>query len=79
MIKKVRWSITDLSKELGIPQSRIRFWESYFKIKVDRKKNRGGKEERYYNEKQANKIRKIALLKKDGYYTLKGIDKLFEL
>jgi len=77
MIKKVRFSITDLANELGISQTKIRFWESYFKIKVDRKKHRGGKQERYYTIKQADKIRKIAKIKKTGLYTLKGIDQLF--
>jgi DNA-binding transcriptional MerR regulator len=66
-------TISEVARELDVPQHVLRFWESKFS-QVKPLKRGGGR--RYYRPEDVDLLRKIrTLLYRDGY-TIKGVQKL---
>ncbi|MCI4668210.1 MAG: MerR family transcriptional regulator [Bacteroidia bacterium] len=68
-IQKQYYTIGEVSKELDLSASLIRFWETEFR-EINPKKNRKGN--RVYTEKDIDNIRKIHYLLKVKKFTIKG-------
>lgn len=66
-------NITEVSKELHIPQYVLRFWEKEFK-QISPVKRKGGR--RFYRTEDVDTIRKIKELLYDKGYTIKGARKI---
>tara|TARA_B100001142_G_C14028946_1_gene537336 strand:+ start:229 stop:672 length:444 start_codon:yes stop_codon:yes gene_type:complete len=68
-------TISEVSKELNLPQHVLRFWETKF-ASIKPMKRGGGR--RYYRPKDVEFLKKISnLLYHDGY-TIKGVQKLLK-
>ena len=66
-------TISEVAKELDLPQHVLRFWESKFS-QIKPLKRGGGR--RFYRPEDVDQLREIrALLYEDGY-TIKGVQKL---
>ena len=68
-IQKQYFTIGEVSKELDLSTSLIRFWETEFR-EINPKKNRSGN--RVYTEKDIEMLRKIHFLLKVKKFTIKG-------
>lgn len=68
-LKKMYYSIKEVSEMLGIPDSTLRYWEKEFK-EIHPKKNSKGI--RRYTESDIEQIRKVNHLVKEKSLTIKG-------
>jgi len=66
-------NITEVSKELKVPQYVLRFWEKEFR-QISPVKRKGGR--RFYRTEDVETIRQIKELLYDKGYTIKGAKKL---
>ena len=66
-------TISEVSKELDLPQHVLRFWESKFP-QIKPMKRGGGR--RYYRPEDLEILRRIRILLYDDGYTIKGVQKL---
>ena len=66
-------TISEVSKELDLPQHVLRFWESKFP-QIKPMKRGGGR--RYYRPEDLEVLRRIRGLLYDDGYTIKGVQKL---
>tara|TARA_B100001758_G_C18297540_1_gene550482 strand:+ start:164 stop:493 length:330 start_codon:yes stop_codon:yes gene_type:complete len=71
-IKKKYYSIGEVSGQLSLNTSLIRYWESEFEV-LSPKKNKKGL--RKYTEKDIEILKKIQSLLKDDGYTIEGAKK----
>ena len=71
-IKKIYYSIGEVSAMFDVNKSLIRFWEKEFNI-IKPKKNKKGN--RYFTEKDINNFKIIFHLVKERGYTLDGAKK----
>ena len=67
-------NITRVSKELGIPQYTLRYWEKVFDMPPVQKINT----KRYYREKDIARLRQIKYLIFNEYRTHKGVRKFLQ-
>ena len=68
-------TISEVSKDLSLPQHVLRFWETKF-VQIRPIKRGGGR--RYYRPEDINLLRGIkSLLYKDGY-TIRGVQKVIK-
>ena len=67
-------NITRVSKELGIPQHTLRYWEKVFDMPPVQKINT----KRYYREKDVARLRQIKYLLKNEFRTHKGVKKFLQ-
>jgi DNA-binding transcriptional MerR regulator len=67
-------NITRVSKELGIPQYTLRYWEKVFDMPAVQKINT----KRYYREKDVARLRQIKYLLKDECYSHRGVKKFLQ-
>ncbi|MEK9678784.1 MAG: MerR family transcriptional regulator [Rhodospirillaceae bacterium] len=68
-------TISEVSKELGLPQHVLRFWESKFS-RIKPMKRGGGR--RYYRPEDLDLLRRIRDLLYEEGYTIKGVQKLLK-
>ncbi len=68
-------TISEVSKELGLPQHVLRFWESKFS-QIKPMKRGGGR--RYYRPEDLDLLRSIRDLLYEEGYTIKGVQKLLK-
>ncbi len=68
-------TISEVSKELGLPQHVLRFWESKFS-QIKPMKRGGGR--RYYRPEDLDLLRRIRDLLYEEGYTIKGVQKLLK-
>lgn len=68
-IEKRYFSITEVSEQLGLNASQLRYWEKEFTPLKPRTNARG---KRFYTESDVEIIRQIAWLVKDQGYTIDG-------
>ena len=66
-------TISEVSKDLSLPQHVLRFWEKHFN---EIKPSLIYKGRRYYSYKNIEYIKKVKKLLKDDGYTIKGSKKL---
>ena len=71
-LTKLYYSISEVSKMLGLSNSTLRYWESEFKI-LKPKKNRHG--ERAYTKKDIETVLRIFTLVKERGFTIDGAKK----
>ena len=74
-IKKKYYSIGEVSGQLNLNTSLIRYWESEFEV-LSLKKNKKGL--RKYTEKDIEILKKIQSLLKDDGFTIEGAKKHFK-
>ena len=74
-IKKKYYSIGEVSSQLNLNSSLIRYWESEFEV-LSPKKNKKGL--RKYTEKDIEILKKIQSLLKDDGFTIEGAKKHFK-
>ena len=74
-IKKKYYSIGEVSGQLNLNTSLIRYWESEFEV-LSPKKNKKGL--RKYTEKDIEILKKIQSLLKDDGFTIEGAKKHFK-
>ena len=74
-IKKLYYSISEVSRITGIEQYVLRYWESEFES-LKPQKNRAGN--RIYTNKDIQLIIKITSLLRDKKYTIEGARKILE-
>ena len=74
-IKKKYYSIGEVSNQLNLNTSLIRYWESEFEV-LNPKKNKKGL--RKYKEKDIEILKKIHSLLKDDGFTIEGAKKHFK-
>ena len=74
-IKKKYYSIGEVSSQLNLNSSLIRYWESEFEV-LSPKKNKKGL--RKYTEKDIEILKKINSLLKDDGFTIEGAKKHFK-
>lgn len=74
-IKKKYYSIGEVSGQLSLNTSLIRYWESEFEV-LSPKKNKKGL--RKYTEKDIEILKKIHSLLKDDGFTIEGAKKHFK-
>ncbi len=74
-LKKLYYSISEVSKITGLEQYILRYWESEFDI-LKPGKNRAGN--RIYTNKDINLILRIKKLLRDEKYTIEGAKKILE-
>ncbi|HED38242.1 MAG TPA: MerR family transcriptional regulator [Ignavibacteria bacterium] len=74
-IKKLYYSISEVSRITGIEQYVLRYWESEFE-NLKPQKNRAGN--RIYTNKDIQLILKITSLLRDKKYTIEGARKILE-
>ena len=67
-------NITRVSKELGIPQYTLRYWEKVFDMPAVQKINT----KRYYREKDVARLKQIKYLLKNEFRTHKGVKKFLQ-
>lgn len=67
-------TISEVAKDLDVPQHVLRFWESKFS-QVRPLKRGGGR--RYYRPEDVNLLKRIRSLLYDDGLTIKGVQKLF--
>ncbi len=68
-IKKLYYSISEVSKIIGLKQYVLRYWQTEFPT-LSPKKNRAGN--RIYRQKDIDEVLKIKSLLYDQGYTIKG-------
>ncbi|MBR4842447.1 MAG: MerR family transcriptional regulator [Bacteroidaceae bacterium] len=68
-ILKKYYSIGEVSEQLGIPESTLRYWEKEFK-EISPKKTKGGK--RQYTEADIEQVKLVNHLVKEKALTIKG-------
>ena len=68
-------TISEVSKELDLPQHVLRFWETKFN-QIRPLKRGGGR--RYYRPEDLDVLRQIRGLLYDNGYTIKGVQKLLK-
>lgn len=68
-------TISEVSKQLGLPQHVLRFWESKFP-QIKPMKRGGGR--RYYRPEDLELLRRIRDLLYEEGYTIKGVQKLLK-
>jgi DNA-binding transcriptional MerR regulator len=68
-------TISEVSRELGLPQHVLRFWESKFS-RIKPMKRGGGR--RYYRPEDLDLLRRIRDLLYEEGYTIKGVQKLLK-
>ena len=68
-IKKLYYSISEVSRMLGLEQYVLRYWESEFE-QLRPQKNRAGN--RIYTEKDIEVVKLIKRLTRDDRYTIEG-------
>lgn len=74
-LKKLYYSISEVSKITGLEQYILRYWESEFEI-LKPGKNRAGN--RIYTNKDINLILRIKKLLRDEKYTIEGAKRILE-
>lgn len=74
-IKKLYYSISEVSKITGLEQYVLRYWETEFE-ELKPSKNRAGN--RIYTNKDIQTILKIRKLLKDEKYTIEGAKKIIK-
>ncbi len=74
-LKKLYYSISEVSKLTGLEQYILRYWETEFE-KLKPSKNRAGN--RIYTNKDITLILKIKKLLRDEKYTIEGAKKILE-
>jgi len=74
-IKKLYYSISEVSRITGIEQYVLRYWESEF-VNLKPQKNRAGN--RIYTNKDIQLIIKITTLLREKKYTIEGARKILE-
>ena len=67
-------NITRVSKELGIPQYTLRYWEKVFDMPAVQKINT----KRYYRKKDVDRLNQIKYLLKNEFRTHKGVKKFLQ-
>jgi DNA-binding transcriptional MerR regulator len=68
-MEKLYYSISEVSKELGINASNLRFWEKEFKQLNPRRNSKGT---RFYTSEDIALVKQIMLLVNEQKLTLKG-------
>jgi DNA-binding transcriptional MerR regulator len=68
-------TISEVSRELGVPQHVLRFWETRFS-QIRPVKRGGGR--RYYRREDIELLQRIRLLLHEQGYTIKGVQKLLK-
>ena len=68
-------TISEVAKELNIPQHVLRFWENKFTL-IKPMKRGGGR--RYYRPEDLTILRRIQHLLYDDCYTIKGVQKILK-
>ena len=68
-------TISEVSKDLSLPQHVLRFWETKF-VQIKPIKRGGGR--RYYRPEDVKLIIRIKTLLYDNGYTVKGVQKLLK-
>ena len=68
-------TISEVSKDLSLPQHVLRFWETKF-VQIRPIKRGGGR--RYYRPEDVKLIIQIKTLLYDNGYTVKGVQKIFK-
>lgn len=74
-LKKLYYSISEVSKITGLEQYILRYWETEFEM-LKPSKNRAGN--RIYTNKEINLILKIKKLLREEKYTIEGAKKILE-
>jgi len=74
-LKKLYYSISEVSKITGLEQYILRYWETEFDM-LKPSKNRAGN--RIYTNKEINLILKIKKLLREEKYTIEGAKKILE-
>ena len=74
-IRKLYYSIREVSEATGLKPHVLRYWESEFDA-LDPKKNRAGN--RAYTERDIETVRRIQGLLRDDKYTLEGARQVME-
>lgn len=74
-IKKLYYSIGEVSDLTGLEQHVLRYWESEFD-ELKPRKNRAGR--RVYTEEDINRVRHIQHLLKEEKYTIEGARQALE-
>ncbi len=69
-IKKMFYKMGEVSKQIGVPPSMLRFWEKEFDCLKDIHKNRKG--DRLYTEQNLEDLKTIHFIVKEKGYTLQG-------
>jgi DNA-binding transcriptional MerR regulator len=70
-LKKVYYTISEVSAMFRVNSSLLRFWEKEFPVQLGKvKKNKKG--DRYYNKEDIEKLKTIFFLVKDKRMTLEG-------
>lgn len=72
-IEKVCWRISEVAEKFGLPITRIRCWDNYFKVSH----KRGSRKERIYTNEDIEKIAYIRKLILIDMYTLAGAKKVY--
>ena len=67
-------NITRVSKELGIPQYTLRYWEKVFDMPPVQKINT----KRYYRKKDVDRLKQMTYVVKNEFRTHKGVKKFLQ-
>jgi len=70
--EKLYWSVGELSIKFGLPQSKIRFWDSFFNITTLRSRNNYRK----FTKSDVEKLQRIKVLVDEGYHLKAIINKI---
>lgn len=74
-IKKLYYSIGEVSALTGLEQHVLRYWETEFE-QLSPRKNRAGR--RIYTEEDIATVRRVQALLKDEKYTIEGAKRVLE-
>jgi DNA-binding transcriptional MerR regulator len=75
-VKKVYFSIKEISDIVGEAESTLRYWEGEFSNIISPKRNEGGT--RFYSEKDIDDVRLAQFLLRDRKLTLEGARKVLK-
>lgn len=74
-IKKMYYTISEVSEILKLSQNTVRHYEKQFKIRISRSRNGW----RSYTPESLKRLKFIVTLLRDEGYTIKGAQKLYDL
>lgn len=74
-MKKLFYSISEVSAELGVPVSRIRFWANSFPNRI--KPSRTAKGNRQFTVEDIESLRSIKFMTEERGLTLEGVKREF--
>jgi DNA-binding transcriptional MerR regulator len=75
-VKKIYFSIREVSEMVGEVESTLRYWEGEFQDIISPKRNEGGT--RFYAEKDIDDIRLVQFLLRDRKLTIEGARKILK-